>query len=444
MKKKRKKVKVKQGKLLLYFVMMVVIGSLTAAMPVFAKEKTSAQVTERASKYKSGYEGASKFGGPSSVGAELQEADEVSEPRFRFPGTDRVYKPWFDFKAHIKRELGLSFGLDYQALYQVVDESPGEDEAAAGLFRFYGAWTLLGRNTGHPGTLVYKVEHGHRLGTDVSPEDLGFEAGTILPTGDTFTEFGNSNWAVTNLYWQQRFLDGRVTFVAGNVDPPDYVDTYGLNDPLKHFQNLAFLTNPTIAVPDQGLGAAFGLMATDNVYVVSGLSDANGDPTVVGFDTFIDDNEYFKHLEIGWISSFERRFLDNIHLTAWHVDDREKAQVPDSWGLAFSLTRFIDDKWMPFLQVGWSDGDASPMEASVSTGIARYFSKHRDLIGLGVSWGQPSDNSLHDQYTAELFYRLYLTQSLAITPDVQLTIDPALNPDEDVIGVFGLRVRLTF
>ncbi len=99
---------------------------------------------------------------------------------------------------------------------------------------------------------------------------------------------------------------------------------------------------------------------------------------------------------------------------------------------------------MPFLQVGWSDGDASPMEASVSTGIARYFSKHRDLIGLGVSWGQPSDNSLHDQYTAELFYRLYLTQSLAITPDVQLTIDPALNPDEDVVGVFGLRVRLTF
>ena len=113
MKKKRRKVKVKQGKLLLYFVMMVVIGSLTAAMPVFAKEKTSSQVTEQASKYKSGYEDASKFGGPSSVGAELQEADEVSEPRFRFPGTDRVYKPWFDFKAHIKRELGLSFGLDF-------------------------------------------------------------------------------------------------------------------------------------------------------------------------------------------------------------------------------------------------------------------------------------------------------------------------------------------
>jgi len=84
------------------------------------------------------------------------------------------------------------------------------------------------------------------------------------------------------------------------------------------------------------------------------------------------------------------------------------------------------------------------METNISAGIARYFSKHRDLIGLGVGWGQPSDNSLHDQYTAELFCRLHLTQRLAITPDAQMIIDPALNHDEDVIGVFGLRVRLTF
>jgi porin len=437
-------VKSKLNKLLLLFVMVVVIGSLTALLPVFAEKKAPAKDVERTSRHKSGRKNVPEFGGPSSVGGKLKEAAEVTEPRFRIPVIDHVIKPWFDFKAHANRKLGLRFNLDYQALYQVADESPGEDEAAAGLFRFYGEWALFGRDTSHPGNLVYKVEHGHRLGTDISPEDLNLEIGAILPTGDSFTEFRNSSWAVTNLYWQQRFLDGRITFVAGNVDPSDYVDTYGLNDPQTHFQNLAFLTNPTIAMPDQGLGAAFGLMVTDNVYVVSGLSDANGDPTVVGFDTFFDDNEYFKHLEIGWISSFERRFLDNIHLTAWHVDDREKAQVPDSWGLAFSLTRFIDDKWMPFIQAGWSDGDASPMETNVSAGIARYFSKHRDLIGLGVSWGQPSDNSLHDQYTAEFFYRLQLTQSLAITPDAQMIIDPALNPGEDVIGVFGLRVRLTF
>jgi porin len=49
---------------------------------------------------------------------------------------------------------------------------------------------------------------------------------------------------------------------------------------------------------------------------------------------------------------------------------------------------------------------------------------------------------LDDQYTAELFYRLQLTYNLAITPDVQLIIDPALNPDENRTWVFGLRARL--
>jgi porin len=37
-----------------------------------------------------------------------------------------------------------------------------------------------------------------------------------------------------------------------------------------------------------------------------------------------------------------------------------------------------------------------------------------------------------------------LAQNLAITPDVQLIIDPALNPDEDVLWIFGLRARLAF
>jgi porin len=61
-----------------------------------------------------------------------------------------------------------------------------------------------------------------------------------------------------------------------------------------------------------------------------------------------------------------------------------------------------------------------------------------------MPWSRTADSGLDDQYTAELFYRLQLTQNLAITPDVQLIIDPALNPDEDNIWVFGLRRRMAF
>lgn len=72
----------------------------------------------------------------------------------------------------------------------------------------------------------------------------------------------------------------------------------------------------------------------------------------------------------------------------------------------------------------------------------------RNTLPLGLHWGEPSERTfgpgLSDQYTFELFYRLQLLERLAITPDIQVLVDPALNPDTEVAAVFGLRARLAF
>ena len=52
--------------------------------------------------------------------------------------------------------------------------------------------------------------------------------------------------------------------------------------------------------------------------------------------------------------------------------------------------------------------------------------------------------ALIGQYTLEAYYRLQLAEHLEITPDIQLIKDPALNPDEDLVWVAGLRGRLAF
>ena len=99
---------------------------------------------------------------------------------------------------------------------------------------------------------------------------------------------------------------------------------------------------------------------------------------------------------------------------------------------------------MTFLRAGWSDGEAPLLNASVSIGAGDYIRKRQDLAAFGVSWGSPSADCLTDQGTIEIFDRLQLAQNLAITPDIQLIINPALNPDENVLAVFGLRARLSF
>ena len=116
-------------------------------------------------------------------------------------------------------------------------------------------------------------------------------------------------------------------------------------------------------------------------------------------------------------------------------------------GAGFSATKFIDDKWLPFLRVGYAEDGGAMWERSVSTGIGYYITETRDLLGIGLNWGRPAESDdgpdLDDQYTAELFYRLQLSPNLALTPDIQLIIDPALNPQEDTLWIFGFRARLT-
>ena len=88
-------------------------------------------------------------------------------------------------------------------------------------------------------------------------------------------------------------------------------------------------------------------------------------------------------------------------------------------------------------------GDAALMQTTFSTGLGVQ-RENRDVAGIGCSWGSPADGALRNQFTTEAFYRFQLTQFLAITPDVQLIVDPALNPTTDVLAFFGIRLRAAF
>jgi porin len=105
---------------------------------------------------------------------------------------------------------------------------------------------------------------------------------------------------------------------------------------------------------------------------------------------------------------------------------------------------------MPFIRAGYAKDGNSLLERSVSTGFAYQpdpiGGDAGNLLGFGANWGAPNEAvfgaGLDDQYALELFYRLQVTKEIAITPDIQFVMNPALNPGEDNLWVFGLRVRL--
>jgi porin len=358
------------------------------------------------------------------------------------------FKNYFAWKDRVKKEHGLSFGSDYISAYMKASDSLGEDSAFSGAFRFYGVWEASGDGHGNSGALIWKVEHRHAFGSYIPPADLGFEIGYA---GLLHSTLSDQRTRLSNLYWRQRMRGGDLVLLGGWLDTGDYVDVYMLASPWTNFFNLAFSTGgAAMPVPNEGLGLALGGYLNDSLYLIAGFADSNSDPHKPGdaFDTFFDDREYFSHVEIGWNSTRKTAFLNNIHLTLWHADERVAAKTPDGWGANISWSRSVKDHWIPFVRAGWADDGGSLLQKSFSAGFAYQTVPAGNQLGIAYNRGEPNESTfapgLRDQSSMELFYRIQLFRELAITPDLQYIKNPALNPAEDSLWVFGLRARLAF
>jgi porin len=387
------------------------------------------------------------FRGPNSAQSQIEE--NILEASLG-AGT-RYGERWDAWKADLQRDHAFGFGLDYTSVYLNASEtvSGGDDSSAAGMLRVYGVWDLIGRNSSNTGSLIWKFEHRDGYG-DHAPSPL-WAATELGYVGLINPPFSDQGFRTTTLHWRQRFNGGRSSVVAGFIDVTDFVDLYGMISPWLHFTNFVFTTGGAVMdLPnDAALGFGAATLLTDNIYLIGSVVDANSDPEDPweGFDSFWDDNEYYKSAEVGWTSSPDAIYLDNYHITLWHKDERDELGKPDGWGVNISLARLFDETWMPFLRAGWSDDGDSLLERSVSAGLGYRLRGRKDLVGVGMNWGKPNPNQGagdEDQYAAELFYRLLVGKRLQLTADVQYLKDPAANPAEDSIWVLGARGKLAF
>jgi porin len=386
-----------------------------------------------------------QFGGPNSVPGQLADDERLTESL-----TDRaILEDYFDWKKGVREKHGLDFSLDYTAGVLTATNTLGTDDLfAGGAVRFFGRWDLIGRDSGNTGTFVWKIEHRHKY-TDIPPQGTASQIGYVGLMLPVLSDIGTR---LTNLYWKQNLSQGRVEIIAGMIDTTDWVDVYALASPWNGFFNFVFATGgAAIPVPDDSaLGVYVNGMITDNLYISGGFADSNADSTdpFDGFDTFFNDREYFKTVELGWVTSQDRFYLDNTHLTYWHADKREKAGVPSGWGLNFSFSRSFDEKWMPFFRAGYAEDGGTLLQKTISAGLGYHLKDDVSLFGLGINWGQPNETTfgpgLSDQYAIELFSRLQVMRNFQLTPDIQYINNPALNPTANHSWVFGLRARLVF
>lgn len=341
------------------------------------------------------------------------------------------------FLERLKSAYGISITADYAAMFQSANNVlSGEKHGMSGVFRLYGSWTFAGRGTPDTGSIITKLEHRHAYG-DTAPAELASNVGYVGVNAIGFTDVGGF---VAPLYWQQYMAGGSLGLVAGRLDPLDFVDILGIGSQWTSFQNAATIANLALPIPDLGCGFGAGKKFNDQWVVGFTAHDLNGSQT--SMDCFPDGLELYKQAYVSWAPSRSLRFSNAVHLTIWHADSRDAGQSSGK-GVALSANWLFDDKWMPFVRIGVSDGEAAIMESQLSGGLTYRVGQNRSEVGAAVSFQQPAIDTLDRQTTYDLYFRWQVTPKLAVTPSLQFLHNPALSPERKTVVLGGLRIRYT-
>jgi len=377
-----------------------------------------------------------------------------------------LLQQWYAFKDRLKKEHNFEFELAYTATYQrasedivggsrgvalllrlydYLDLSPPPDtptkDAAGGIFEFQGKWTLIRPNTPNKGFIGFSVDGRHKLGTEIPPQNLFLDAGAFWPTATAFGEFDLS---IVSLYYEQYFADGAIGIRVGKTLPFAIYDYMSLKSPKTGFLNASFNLNPAIGWASFGFGVAGVVRPIKPLYILAGVHDINGGPERA-IETFSTDKEYFKAVEVGWDTKFA--FGDgNIHAMYWNTDKRTATNTPSSRGFTVGGEQQFGHL-LPFFRYGYSEGGGTPLRHLVAGGMGfkNIFGRPTDLIGVGLSWGQPiADELFVNQKAVEVFYRFHVTDEIGFTPSLQYIKDPPLSLATDELYLFSIRGRAAF
>ena len=181
----------------------------------------------------------------------------------------------------------------------------------------------------------------------------------------------------------------------------------------------------------------------------------NAEAGKFGFDTY-EEGELFTIFEAGfdhWLHATGTRTssaFGDVHLSLWHQDELDEADVDDGWGIAgAAMQRF--GRFTPFIRYGYADSGCQWSDSRSSTWRTWAWSwmessdRANDRIGVGYTWSDPADSALDDQSTIDAYYRVQMTPEIqAVSPTLQVIFDPVRNSDEDMVYVWGIRTRIEF
>jgi porin len=378
---------------------------------------------------------------PDDINLTLKEANRQPAGILPYGPVSLAYPFWKQGTDALRDKYALSLGAETVFVYQGATQGPGDREAGGGYTSLFGSWRLVGtpdaRNNGY---LNFKVDYQWQIGSE-APKALGGQIGSLW---NTTKGMGETPVQISQLSWRQRFLNSLFVFDFGKLDPTNYYSTNVWSSDRQFFMNAAFSTAPAIAYPSNGFGANLRFNPASWLYLAAGFQNEHGNDSTSGF-TRLGDMDLFSAAEVGFTPRIPGMGVGNYRATLWNADPVPSESKQSDEGFALSIDQAITPQLVPFARYEYSETDLLKTRQLAAAGIGfhGHFFSEEDVCGVGFAWGQPSKSNLRDQYVAEAFYRVQVSQTDQFSVGYQLILDPS-NSSEDAVGVLWLRFRILF
>ncbi len=381
-----------------------------------------------------------------------QELDAIAAPVAAIP-IDPLYDrdpvghlmmPFRTAGDWASRTSHINFGATYTFLNQYATATPDtvRHDQLSGRLDVNGNWAVY-TSASTAGSIGLLVRSGTNIGMS-QQRNLSDQLGSGLYLN--CLQGGGEQEPITLniLYWRQDFLNRRLSFYVGKLHPNQHISLSMFNND-ERTQFLNGEDDGDLAIASDGTyggGAAMEFQATPRLFVHMLAIDTEG-AQQRSIQTLA-DRKYLEAIEVGWFKGYPGSKWVNYRGVFWRNDTATRGS---GHGGGIGFDHEFGNGWAPFgrFSQATDKGTATKQIESIGVVDTKPFGRRSDLFGTSFDWTRPSTGQgKRQEGIVETFYRLRLTTSLEIGPDVEVSIHPTNAAKTYSTVLLGWRMRVIF
>ena len=345
---------------------------------------------------------------------------------------------WMEMSARMR------FGATYTFLNQyatVIPDTAQRHDQISGRLDFTGNWDVYdGESTA--GSIALLIRSGTNIGMS-QQWNLSDQMGSGIFLNCLQGGGAQRPITVNVLYWRQDFMNKRLSFYVGKLHPNQYISlSFYNNDERTQFLNGE--NDGNLAIASDGTyagGGAVDFQMTHHLYMHALAIDTEGSQQA-NIKTLI-DKKYLEAVEFGWFAGFPGTKYFNLRGVLWRDDTKSQGS---GHGAGIGFDREFANGWAPFGRYGFATETGTAIRQTDSLGLTnvRPFGRRGDMFGVSVNYIQPTRTGKRHESIAETFYRLRLTKSIEVGPDMQVSINPMYAAKAYTSVLLNARMRIIF